>query len=242
MFIGVGGVAYGKTPPASSMLAQATPGLTRGDYYGVDVNELPDLPSTGEEIRSARDILGGSAPELKTGIEGTETEFKSAPLDEFRIIHLAIHGKANPKSPDRAALIFRPDPPQDDGLLEPREILALHLNADLVVLSACDTAVGHLQGEEGIENLARTFLAVGAKSVVSTLWEIDDTYSLFLMKRFYTHLREGMTEATALALSQNDVLNKFGADTPIADWGAFTLLGDGDRVIFHKKPPEVSSK
>lgn len=242
MFLGVGGVKYGETPTAPSMMVQANPGLLRGGYYGVDVNKLPDLPSTAEEIRSARDILGGSKSALETGAEGTETEFKSTPLGQFRIIHLAIHGKANPKNPDRAALIFRPDPPHDDGLLEPQEILGFHLNADLVVLSACDTAVGHLQGEEGIENLSRTFLTAGARSVVSTLWEIDDTYSLFLMKRFYTHLRDGATEAAALARSQNDVLNKFGEDTPAADWAAFTLLGDGDRVIFPKEQPEVSSR
>ena len=139
-------------------------------------------------------------------------------------------------------MIFRPDPPQDDGLLEPREILALHLNADLVVLSACDTAVGHLQGEEGIENLARAFLIAGSESVVSTLWPIDDTYSLFLMKHFYTHLRDGATEAQALRLSQMDLLNKFGKDTPAADWAAFTLLGDGDRLMLPQGRTEVSSR
>jgi CHAT domain-containing protein len=139
-------------------------------------------------------------------------------------------------------LIFRPDPPQDDGLLEPREILALHLNADLVVLSACDTAVGHLQGEEGIANLARAFLMAGSQSVISTLWSIDDTYSLFLMKHFYTHLRDGLTEAEALRLSQAELLSKFGKDTPVADWGAFTLLGDGDRAILPQNRTEVSSR
>ncbi|MGH9438059.1 MAG: CHAT domain-containing protein, partial [Terriglobia bacterium] len=120
--------------------------------------------------------------------------------------------------------------------------LGLHLNADMVVLSACSTAVGHLQGEEGIADLARTFLAVGAKSVVSTLWQIDDTYSLFLMKRFYTHLREGMPEAVALADSQKDLLSKFGRNTPVADWAAFTLLGDGDRAIFGATQTEQSSR
>ena len=242
MFLGVGGVEYGGVLASSSasVSAQAKRGITRGGYYDLDLANLPDLPGTKEEIRSAAEILGASHPALEVGTEGTETEFKSEPLDQFRIIHLAIHGKANPKNPDRAALIFRPNPPEDDGLLEPREILGLHLNADMVVLSACDTTVGHLQGEEGIANLSRIFLTVGARSVASTLWQIDDTYSLFLMERFYTPLREGLTEAEALAASQNDLLRKFGRNTPVADWAAFTLLGDGDRTIFGMKQTEES--
>ena len=241
MFLGVGGVEY-SNKSESAMLAGPKTALTRGDYYGVDFSEIPNLPGTEEEIRSAAGILGAEDARLLTGQSGTETEFKSARLNQFRIIHLAVHGKANAKNPDRAALIFRPDPPQDDGLLEPGEILALHLNADLVVLSACDTAVGHLQGEEGIANLARGFLMAGSQSVVSTLWPIDDTYSLFLMKHFYTHLRGGTTEAEALRLSQAELLSTFGKDTPVADWAAFTLLGDGDRVIRAKNRTEVSSR
>jgi CHAT domain-containing protein len=241
MFLGVGGVEY-SNKAQSIMLADAKPGLTRGDYYDVDFTRLPNLPGTEEEIRSAADILGAYDATLLVGRNGTETKFKSARLNQFRIVHLAVHGKANAKNPDRAALIFRPDPPEEDGLLEPREILGLHLNADLVVLSACETAVGHLQGEEGIANLARAFLIAGSESVISSLWPIDDTYSLFLMKRFYTHLRNGVSEAEALRLSETDLLDKFGKGTPAADWAAFTLLGDGDRVMLPENRTQVSSQ
>jgi len=241
MFMGVGGIEYGGAV-GNSEIAEVKRGLERGDYYDLDLTKLPDLPGTKEEVQAAADILGVHDAPLKAGLDGTETQFKEAPLDQFRIIHLAVHGNANPKNPDRAALVFRPDPPKDDGLLEPREILGLHFNADLVVLSACETAVGHLQGEEGITNLSRTFLAAGARSVISTLWKIDDSYSLFLMKRFYTHLREGKSEAAALRLSQIDVLQKFGAETPAANWAAFTLLGDGDRVLFSSTRTEMSSR
>lgn len=160
MFLGVGGVEYANTPE-SAVLAQAKLGLTREDYYDVDLTRLPNLPGTEEEIRAAADVLGADGATLLVGRNGTESEFKAVGLSQFRILHLAVHGKANAKNPDRAALIFRPDPPQEDGLLEPREILNLHLNADLVVLSACESAVGHLQGEEGIANLARAFLEAG---------------------------------------------------------------------------------
>ena len=123
----------------------------------MDLTKVPNLPGSEEEVRNAALIANSNDTVLKSGIDGTETQFKAAPLEQFRIIHLAVHGKANSKHPARAALIFRPDPPDDDGLLEPSEILDLRLNADLVVLSACETAVGHLQGEEGIANLAQYF-------------------------------------------------------------------------------------
>jgi CHAT domain-containing protein len=241
ILMAVGGVEY-KTTASGSIVADAKRGVSRGDYYDIDLTKLDNLPGTDEEIHSAADALSADDPILKFGTDGTETQFKTTPLDQFRIIHLAVHGIANPKNPDRAALVFRPDPPQDDGLLEPREISNLHLNAELVVLSACETAVGPLQGEEGIANLSRTFLAAGARSVISTLWKIDDTYSLFLMKRFYSHLREGKPQAEALRLSQSDLLNKFGEDTAPVNWAAFTLLGDGDKVMFPSRRTEVSSR
>jgi CHAT domain-containing protein len=236
LLLAVGGVQYDDSPE-SFLLSQTSTALDRAIHRegGAMPMHIPNLPGTQEEIRAAASVLGASDARLIAGRQGTETEFKSALLNQFRIIHLAIHGEANTKNPDRAALVFRPDPPTDDGLLETREILGLHLNADLVVLSACDTAVGHLQGEEGVANLSRAFLVAGSKSVISTLWSIDDTYSLFLMKHFYIHLREGISEAEALRLSQTDLLHKFGNDTPAADWAAFTLLGDGDLTLFAPK-------
>ena len=108
--------------------------------------------------------------------------------------------------------------------------------------AASSTAVGHLEGEEGIENLARAFLMAGSQAVISTLWPIDDTYSLFLMKRFYTHIRDGVTESEALRLSQTELLGTFGKDTAVANWAAFTLLGDGDRTIVPQHRTEASSR
>jgi CHAT domain-containing protein/tetratricopeptide (TPR) repeat protein len=239
IFFGVGGVDYGAWQ-SNALMADASTSLRRGSDYGLDLTKMPNLPGTDEEVRNAAQVWGGDDSVLKLGVAGTETAFKSAPLREFRIIHLAIHGRANSKSPERAALVFRPNPPDDDGLLEPREILGLRLNADLVVLSACETAVGHLQGQEGIANLSRMFLTIGAKSVVSTLWQIDDTYSLFVMKRFYAHLRSGKPVAESLAMSQNDLLDKFGAETPPAYWAAFTVIGEGSTVVPATRTVEVN--
>jgi CHAT domain-containing protein len=149
-----------------------------------------------------------------------------------------VHGVANEKHPERAALIFLSDSPSgDDGILEASEIVHLHTNADLVVLSACDTAVGRLQGEEGIANLSLAFQLAGAKAVVSTLWSIDDTTVLDLMKRFYAHLAEKDTVARALTAAKKDFLRTYGTQAIPYYWASFRLEGSGDHAI--SLPPNL---
>ena len=107
----------------------------------------------------------------------------------------------------------------------------MQTNAELVVLSACDTAVGRLQGEEGIANLSLAFRLAGAKTVVSTLWSIDDTTALYLMKRFYAHLAEKNTVASALTLAERDMLRTYGAQAVPYYWAGFKLEGAADRSV-----------
>ena len=86
-------------------------------------------------------------------------------LIEFRVLHLAVHGFADPTYPERSALVLGADPKAgEDGLLQVREIKKLRLNAELTTLSACDTGVGKLQGEEGVSDLAEAFLAAGIEN------------------------------------------------------------------------------
>ena len=100
----------------------------------------------------------------------------------------------------------------------------------LVTLSACDTATGKLEGEEGVDGLAEAFLLAGAKSVVGALWDVDDSATDTLMKDFYTHLAEGEDKASALQHAKLDYLQKWG-NRPPSYWAAFTLLGDGSSAI-----------
>ena len=86
----------------------------------------------------------------------------------------------------------------DDGLLQVREIIRLRLNAELTTLSACDTGVGKLQGQEGISNLVEAFLVAGSQSVVASLWSADDTFASALMERFYQRMAQGEDTSSAL--------------------------------------------
>ena len=166
------------------------------------------------------------------GPAATKAAFKQAQLDNRRIIHLAVHGVANEKHPERAALIFLSDPKHgEDGILRAGEIARLHTNADLVVLSACDTAVGRLQGEEGVANLSNAFLLAGARAALSTLWSIGDTFSLYLVKRFYAHLNKNATAAAALTAAKRDMIETFGKRAVPLYWAGFILDGAGDRPI-----------
>jgi len=236
MFLGVGDVPYqpstaGKVDPGAG--STANPGASgMVDFKG---NPLPNLPETKEEITAAAKVFGSSSV-LLLGANATEAGFKSEPLDHFRIIHIAAHGITSARFPDRAALVLGQDSARhDDGLLQAREIRDLHLNAQLVTLSACDTGAGRLEGEEGIESLERAFLFVGARSVLASLWAASDIYTTSLMARFYEHVAAGQDEGEALRQAKLDLLREFrGPATPFF-WAGFILTGDGsERVTVSK--------
>ena len=102
------------------------------------------------------------------------------------------------------------------------------------MLSACDTALGRLQGAEGIANLARAFLLSGARSVIATVWAIDDTWSLSLMKEFYKHLVAGKSAADALTFAKREIIRLYGPRAVPYYWAGFTLEGVGDTSVIAK--------
>src|SRR5438128_8960074 len=157
---------------------------------------LHDLPQTREEVEEIGKIAGPNAV-LLLGKDATEAAFKNQPLDQFRVLHLAVHGFADTQYPERSALVLGADPkPGDDGLLQVREIIRLRLNAELTTLSACDSGVGKLQGQEGVSSLVEAFLVAGSRSVVASLWSADDTSTSAVMERFYQRLAQGESSSS----------------------------------------------
>lgn len=235
--LAVGGVDYSranKTLVASAGPAQtispAGPRTRSAGLFGDNQTQLPQLPGSEDEVKDVSAILGGGTTIV--GAAATKTALESQPLQTFDVLHFAVHAVADPKQPDRAALILRDDPATDqDGYLEPAEVARLKLNADLVTLSACETAVGRLQGQEGVTNLARAFFHAGSRTVVSTLWRIDDNYSLYLMKRFYTHLKDHDSKADSLTLAQRELMAHFGPTATPYYWAPFILVGEANSPI-----------
>jgi CHAT domain-containing protein/tetratricopeptide (TPR) repeat protein len=231
-FLGIGAVPYDLEPKDTGTDRGIMRAVSRG-IYDISGVHLYRLPASRQEVIGAEQSLNHpNRSVLLLDANATESKFKSEPLANFKILHFAVHGLSSPQFPERAALILGRDPKSnDDGLLQVREITQLSLSADLVTLSACDTATGKLEGEEGIDGLAEAFLLAGAKSVVGALWNVDDSATEALMKDFYTHLAHGQDKAAALRQSKLDYLKRLG-DRPPVFWAAFTLVGDGSTPIF----------
>jgi CHAT domain-containing protein len=156
-------------------------------FAGPSRADLQPLPESRKEVETiAADLPKPST--ILLGADATETHFKSLPLSDYHVLHLALHGFVDTDYPDRSALVFAPSKDKaDDGMLQVREIRNLHLNARLVTLSACDTGVGPV-GEDGIANIVNAFIEAGADSVVSTLWELEDHATEQLMATFYSNI------------------------------------------------------
>ena len=225
--LAVGDVQY-QSGPEPVLAAQGD--ATRG-VFDIDGAKFVDLPSTAEEVSSVAELSGDTAVAL-VGPEATESAFKAMPLYRYQVLHLAVHGIANVQFPHRAALVLGADPASgDDGLLQVREILNLKLTAELVTLSACDTAAGRLQGQEGIASIVRAFILAGARTAVASLWAADDIFTTALMRRFYAQLGQGIDRASALRNAKIEMLERFGDQALPYHWAGFTMVGDGSRPI-----------
>jgi CHAT domain-containing protein len=217
--LAVGGIPY----DGSDLNAAAA---TRG-YNGAG---LSNLPGSREEALAAAAAFPLNSRTLLLGTDATESAFKSS--TNYEIMHLAVHAIANETHPDRAALVLLRDPTHDeDGFLDASEIVQLRLHAQLVVLSACSTAVGPLEGQEGIATLSRAFLLAGAHTVISTLWSVEDESTLYLMKVFYAELERRKGAANALATAKRNMIQKFGNNALPYYWAGFIVEGATDPPI-----------
>jgi CHAT domain-containing protein len=220
-FLGVGNVRYTSFAGGREKISR-----TRG-LYDVNGAEFASLPSTLKEVSEAARIAGSKSV-LLLGEKASEASFKAQPLSDFKVLHLALHGIASTIFPDRAALVFGPSAKSnEDGLLQAREISRLRLSADLVTLSACNTGIGRLEGQEGVANLVRAFLFAGAHSVVASQWAADDVFTAALMKQFYSHVAAGLDKGAALNQAKLDLLQKHRGQIAPFHWAGFTLVGEG---------------
>jgi CHAT domain-containing protein len=211
------GVATDRRPAAEVLLARRAADEVR---RGTRSDQMVRLPGTRREVKAiarlfpdgrATTILGEDAREAV--VQGMA---RSGKLKHFRYLHFATHGRDDPISAYRTALLLAPDPDRSDdpavfdadGEITAEQIARTwELDADLVVLSTCESALGRQAGGEGVLGFAQPLLAKGARSMVLSLWKVDDRATSLLMARFYQNLlgqRPGLSHPLAKAESLDE--------------------------------------
>jgi len=184
---------------------------------------LGRLPDAANEVRAIAAEYGANNSDVFVHDAATETALKAS-AGRHRIIHIATHGIADSRWPMFSALVLAPTA-QDDGLLEAREVADLHLDADLVVLSACDTARGLIRSGEGVVGMSWAFLLAGCPRTVVSQWSADSKATSQLMIDFHRELVRGATPAEALRHAQLTLM-RGGRYTHPYYWANFIVLGN----------------
>jgi tetratricopeptide (TPR) repeat protein len=190
----------------------------------------PDLPPLKFAAEEAEKIAALYAVQPLLGTQASEYALRDKSAGTG-IIHIAAHGGLNPKTPMFSRLWLAPEK-GEDGQLNVYEVYGLNLDqADLVVLSACQTQHGEVSAGDEIISLNRAFL-YGAPTVISSLWSVDDQATGEMMERLYSHLQQGMTKAEALQAAQKEIRND--PDHPEWQhpfyWSAFVINGDPGKL------------
>ena len=199
-----------------------------------DPSVIPRLFYAARELTNLREIARGQALVI-SDVDATRQRFFATDLSQYEILHLATHGGfLDPKRPDSAGFLLSTTDAKDEeinGFVGLEDIFNLRAPVHLVVLSACQTALGKDVRGEGLIGLTRGFMYAGASSVVASLWKVDDAATAELMKHFYSNLlQHQMQPAEALRAAQNSIRQNPKWSSPYY-WAAFTLQGEYREVI-----------
>jgi len=215
---------------ANPLLARETLAQSTAVYRG---ETLGPLPGAQREALALKQVYGVERAKVYTGADAGEDRFK-ADAGKFRVLHLATHGIYNDASPMYSGILLakgKADSNQD-GVLEAWEILQLELNADLVVLSACETARGRVSAGEGVIGLTWAFFVAGVPSAVVSQWKVESESTSKLMVDFHRNLKNERPEPTpafatakALQAAELRVLHTAQYAHPFY-WAPFVLVGN----------------
>jgi CHAT domain-containing protein len=187
------------------------------------------LPFSREEADGIASLTSSNSLMKATDFQANRKIATSGELAHYHMVHFATHGLLNSEHPELSGLVLSlidEAGKQQDGFLRMQEIYNLQLPADLVVLSACQTALGKEIKGEGLVGLTRGFMYAGAQRVVASLWQVDDLATAELMKRFYSGmLKEGLRPAEALRLAQLKMLKQERWSAPFF-WAPFFIQGE----------------
>jgi CHAT domain-containing protein len=202
-------------------------------------SDFDPIPNTRDEVLEIASLFSGAKVYL--GADASEQNMvelaNKGELSSYAVIHFATHGLVDHRRVDRSALLLAQlnlpgaanavlhDKRVYDGKVTAGEIVReWQLDADLVTLSACETALGRRAGGEGYVGLSSAFIQAGARRVVVSLWNVDDVVTRWLMREFYQRIAAGTSEAVALSEAKRVVATSASNPHP-AYWAAFVLMG-----------------
>ncbi|HKU76911.1 MAG TPA: CHAT domain-containing tetratricopeptide repeat protein [Pyrinomonadaceae bacterium] len=226
-----------KRKEGSTELASGVPGVPEPAFRGfVGVNErggLRRLAYAADEADSIYAAARGNAWIVK-GFDASRENVMSDRVGHYQIVHFATHGFVNTERPELSGIVFsliKPDGTPVDGFLQLHDVFSLKLSAELTVLSACDTGLGKDVRGEGLIGLTRGLMFAGSRSVVASLWKVDDRATAVFMAHFYKALlQDKMSRAAALRYAKEQLRKEPSWSSPFF-WAGFVLQGEYDRPI-----------
>jgi hypothetical protein len=218
-FLGVGAPELGAKPATRSELE---------DQLGqIRLSDLPPLPSAEGELRRMAMTLPGRESRILVGRDASETALRGMPLRDYGVIAFATHGLVGGEIAGltEPALVLTPDGQASDGLLTASEVMALQLDADWVILSACNTASGDSPGGPSYAGLASAFTHAGARALLVSHWPVRDDVAARLTARTLALHATGITRAEALRRAMVETLDDPAAHAADpAAWAPFVLI------------------
>jgi CHAT domain-containing protein len=222
-----------KTPASVATGWTATRGVALRDYSQKrSLGFFSRLPWTNLEVKHVASALGvpAESPDIRAGLDANEHDLKALNLSSYRLLHFATHGVLAGDLPylKQPALVLSQvgDLKGEDGFLTMEEVLNLKLRASLTVLSACQTGLGQEVSGEGVVGLMRAFLYAGSRSVLVSLWRVEDESTATLMTMLYQYVAQGLPVAKALSRAKQDLRTDRGGRFAHAFyWAPFILFG-----------------
>jgi CHAT domain-containing protein len=210
---------------------------TRLNGDSSDPSALRPLFYAKRELANLRDVASDEETFIAADFAATRERLLGADLTQYKILHFATHGLLDTKHPESSGLVLSTvgrDGRALNGFVGLRDIYSIRAPVDLVVLSACQTALGKDVRGEGLVGLTRGFMYAGASGVVASLWKVEDKATAELMKQFYANMLEkGMPPGAALREAQNSIRRNPRWSSPYY-WAAFTLQGEYSQAIRHR--------
>jgi len=213
----------------------------------MDENDQISLPRLNASLREAEaiaELTPATERMIATGFKASVANATGGNLSNFRIIHFATHGLFNDEHPELSGLIlsrFDESGRTLNGFLRIDDIYDLDLNADLVVLSACRTGLGRHVNGEGMLGITRGFMYAGSRSIIASLWKVNDEATAELMKYFYRAMfKEGLPPSAALQSAKNTMRKQERWRAPYY-WAAFVMQGKYDHSPIKAGADESSS-